>query len=86
MKLQEISSEIWTDILDKMGQAWWVEIITQSPSCTYFFGPFINIKSAQLAQPGYVEDLEQEASQVITINIMRCQPKQVTIAEDDECI
>jgi Domain of unknown function (DUF1816) len=86
MKLQEISSEMWTDILDNMGQAWWVEIITQSPNCTYFFGPFINTKSAQLAQPGYVEDLEQEASQIITVNIKRCQPKQVTIVEDDECI
>jgi Domain of unknown function (DUF1816) len=86
MKLPEMSSEIWTDVLDKMGQAWWVEIMTQSPSCTYYFGPFVNTKAAQLAQPGYVEDLEQEATQVIAVNIKRCHPKEVTIVEDDECI
>ncbi|MBF2062874.1 MAG: DUF1816 domain-containing protein [Calothrix sp. C42_A2020_038] len=85
MKLLEMSSEIWTDVLDKVGQAWWVEIQTQSPTCTYYFGPFINNKAAQLAQPGYVEDVEQEAK-VININVKRCQPKQITIIEEDDCI
>jgi Domain of unknown function (DUF1816) len=84
MKLLENMAEIWANVLEKLGKAWWVEIITQSPRCIYYFGPFPNAKAAIDAQPGYIEDLEQEAVQGIIINIKRCQPQKLTIFEDEE--
>ncbi|WP_353930310.1 DUF1816 domain-containing protein [Okeanomitos corallinicola TIOX110] len=65
-----------------LGFAWWVEIVTQSPSCTYYFGPFISSVDANLASKGYVEDLETEGAQGIIVNVKRCKPYVLTIAED----
>jgi Domain of unknown function (DUF1816) len=70
---------IWTDILNFLGQAWWVEILTTQPQCTYYFGPFANIKEASLATPGYVEDLESESAQNIQTYLKRCKPSILTI-------
>jgi Domain of unknown function (DUF1816) len=84
MNLLENSAEIWTDVLEKIGRAWWVEIITKSPSCIYYFGPFPNANTALLAQSGYIEDLEQESPEEIAVNIKRCQPQKLTIVNDSE--
>jgi hypothetical protein len=75
MKIGEIGS----DILNLIGQAWWVEILTTQPKCTYYFGPFANIKEANIAMPGYVEDLESELAQDIQTYIKRCKPSILTI-------
>ena len=63
--------------------AWWVEIVTDKPLCTYYFGPFANAKEAELAYPGYIEDLEQEKAVLIAVVSKRCQPKELTICEDE---
>ncbi|MBV9387858.1 MAG: DUF1816 domain-containing protein [Chroococcidiopsidaceae cyanobacterium CP_BM_ER_R8_30] len=78
MKLLEVAQEPLTSTLD-----WWVEIVTQKPKCTYFFGPFVCAKEAELAIPGYVEDLEQESVQGIAIESKQCQPTELTICEDE---
>ena len=65
-----------------LGFAWWVEIVTQNPKCTYYFGPFISSVDANLASKGYVEDLDNEGAQGITVNVKRCKPYVLTIAED----
>lgn len=75
-------SEIWINGLDFFGQAWWVEVITTEPKCTYYFGPFGNAQEANLAVIGYVEDLENEAAQGIQIQVKRCKPNILTIDED----
>ncbi|MBW4561020.1 MAG: DUF1816 domain-containing protein [Mojavia pulchra JT2-VF2] len=62
--------------------AWWVEIITNHPGCTYYFGPFMNSQEAQTFLPAYIEDLEQEGTQEIRFQIQQCQPKELTIFED----
>ena len=41
-------------------EKWWVEIVTDLPRCTYYFGPFDTDKEASSNIPGYVEDLESE--------------------------
>ena len=64
------------------GWAWWVEIITQNPRCTYYFGPFLSSKEAAAAQRGYLEDLEHEGAQGIAVEIKRCKPSRLTIADD----
>jgi Domain of unknown function (DUF1816) len=72
-------ADVWTDILNFLGQAWWVKILTTQPQCTYYFGPFASINEANLAMPGYVEDLESELAQDIQTYIKRCKPSILTI-------
>lgn len=76
--------EVLTSLLDGLGLAWWVEIVTEKPRCTYYFGPFLKFGEAQAAKPGYVEDLEQEDAQGIQVSIKRCKPATLTIADDLE--
>ncbi len=68
------SREFLTDILQKFGWAWWVEIQTSSPECTYYFGPFMTESEAQRHTSGYKEDLENEGAEGIKIRIRRCNP------------
>jgi hypothetical protein len=63
--------EIFIKILEFLGLAYWIEITTDSPQCTYYFGPFINKQEAEIARSGYVEDLQQEDAQNITTKIER---------------
>lgn len=81
MKYSEMVKEPFTFVLEQLGLAWWVEIVTDKPQCTYYFGPFASAKKAELALPGYIEDLEQEEAQGITVVSKRCQPKELTIFE-----
>ncbi|MBK1990853.1 DUF1816 domain-containing protein [Sphaerospermopsis aphanizomenoides BCCUSP55] len=69
-------------VSNNLGLAWWVEIVTQNPRCTYYFGPFLSSEEATLASKGYVEDLETEGAQGIIVNVKRCKPYDLTIAED----
>jgi Domain of unknown function (DUF1816) len=77
-------SEIWTNTLDFCGQAWWIEISTSKPSCTYYFGPFANAKKAEVESLGYIEDLEGESAQGIKTQIKRCKPNLLTIDHENE--
>jgi Domain of unknown function (DUF1816) len=74
--------EIWTNTLDLLGQAWWVEVSTAQPKFTYYFGPFATAEEAELAVAGYLEDLESEAAQGIRSTIKRCKPDRLTIDHD----
>ncbi|MCW5319430.1 DUF1816 domain-containing protein [Nostoc sp. KVJ3] len=62
--------------------AWWVEINTAVPRCTYYFGPFDNKKEAQLSRSGYVEDLYQEEARDIIALVKQCQPDVITIFQE----
>ncbi len=74
--------ELATNISDNLGLAWWVEIKTRNPKCTYYFGPFLNGTEAKASVKGYVQDLELEGAQGINIDVKRCKPKALTISED----
>ncbi len=67
---------------DSIELGWWVEIITAFPYCTYYFGPFATQQEADAAQLGYTEDLKQEGAYGISIQIKRCQPKELTTCRD----
>ena len=79
----EITEEILMSYLENIGMAWWVEIVTKTPDCKYYFGPFVSHRQAQLSQLGYIEDLERERPKLISIEIKQCQPKELTIFEDE---
>jgi hypothetical protein len=74
--------EVLINTFDYLGLAWWVEIVTQNPRCTYYFGPFLSSSDARLSSIGYIEDLEMEGATGITMHIKRCKPNTLTIAED----
>jgi Domain of unknown function (DUF1816) len=69
-------------MLDAIGLAWWVEIMTQNPRCTYYFGPFTSYQEAADAKGGYIEDLEGEGAQGISVAIKRCKPDELTVYDD----
>ncbi|NEO97967.1 MAG: DUF1816 domain-containing protein [Symploca sp. SIO2E9] len=74
--------ESFMSTLQKLGQAWWIELITDNPWCKYYFGPFVSSHEAQFNLAGYIEDLEQEKAQISAVSIQCCQPKQLTMFED----
>lgn len=75
-------NELWLNVLELLGVAWWVEVNTESPNCTYYFGPYANAEEAEEARPGFVEDLEQEGAKNIKVEIKRCKPAQLTIFDE----
>ena len=74
--------EVLINTFENLGLAWWVEIVTQNPRCTYYFGPFLSSSDATLASKGYIEDLELEGATGIVVNVKRCKPNTLTIADD----
>jgi hypothetical protein len=74
--------EVVIKILQFLGLALWVEIVTDNPHCTYYFGPFFNEKEAMVAKGGYIEDLENEGAQGIVVKIKRCKPSNLTIFDE----
>ncbi|GAB4137466.1 MAG: DUF1816 domain-containing protein [Cyanobacteria bacterium J069] len=76
--------ETWTSILQTVGAAWWVEITTDAPRCTYYFGPFASATEAEALKGGYVEDLMQEGAQGIRLSVKRCKPTNLTIYDEKE--
>jgi len=73
---------IFTSILETLGLAVWIEIVTDSPRCTYYFGPFVSESEANIAKIGYVEDLESEGSKGLAVVVKRCKPESLTIYDD----
>lgn len=84
MNLSKMPKEsLVISVLERLKLAMWVEIVTEQPQCTYYFGPFACARSAQKAVSGYVEDLKQESAQVIAVTFKRFQPKELTIEEHE---
>lgn len=74
--------DLWTNALQALGRAWWVEVTTESPQCTYYFGPFMSEALAKSSQQGYVDDLESEGATGIKVVVKRCKPNRLTVIED----
>ncbi len=77
-------NNLLVNLLQSVGLAWWIEITTEFPRCTYYFGPFTHEEEARAEKRGYVEDLEQEGAHGIVVTIKRCKPEDLTICEDEE--
>ncbi len=70
---------MWLSLLQALGLAWWVEVKTENPNYTYYFGPFVAQDEAEVAKGGYVEDLEQEGATNIRLSVLRMKPTKLTI-------
>ncbi len=80
--MTNIIKELLIKFLEIIGLAFWIEIKTDKPTCIYYFGPFLTKLDAQNAQSGYIEDLQNEGTQGISINIKRCKPHTLTIFDE----
>lgn len=76
--------ELLIKVLEFFGLACWIEVNTDNPRCTYYFGPFLNQKEARLAQGGFIEDLKEEGAQGISVRIKRFKPGELTIFNELE--
>lgn len=68
-----------SDLLNRLGLAFWVELRTEQPSCLYYFGPFLSRSAAEGAIAGYTADLEGEGASGITVRIVRFRPEVLTL-------
>jgi hypothetical protein len=66
-------------VLQKLGIAVWAKVSTESPRCTYYFGPFSSFTEAEEAQAGFIEDIKEEGATGIAVAIERCNPQELTI-------
>lgn len=74
-------------IAEILGLAYWIEIKTEIPKCTYYFGPFLTEDEAQKTQGGYLEDLKGEGAIGIQLAIKKFKPQQITIFDEaDETV
>jgi Domain of unknown function (DUF1816) len=74
--------ELLISLLNFFGLAWWVEVKTSAPRCIYYFGPFLTAQEAESAKAGYVEDIENEGAEGLSVAIQRCKPIALTVADD----
>ena len=71
---------LFSNIVGIFTKSWWIEISTDSPKCTYYFGPFNTEAEALAAQAGYMQDLAQEGAQHLQATISRREdPSELTI-------
>jgi hypothetical protein len=62
---------------------WWVEVDTDSPKRTYYFGPFDSRQEASDKSNRYIRDLEKKGAKKISINIKQgSQPTQLRASEE----
>lgn len=83
MRLLHIAKDVIPGFVKSFSKPLWVEILTSNPHCIYYFGSFPNRAEAEAACPGYIEDLENEGSQVLKVIIKPCQPKMLTRCEEE---
>jgi hypothetical protein len=63
--------------------SWWIKVDTQTPTCTYYFGPFDSYLEATHHQGDYLDDLYLEGATHIQVSIERSCPKVLTICPED---
>ena len=67
-------------LLYLLRKKWRIRMLTDSPHCLYYFGPFDSKAEATQARSGYIEDLEQEGAHLYRVAIARrSTPTQLTV-------
>ena len=61
---------------NKLGLAWWAKVETDTPSATYWYGPFLTKRSLNKNLEKFLRDLYQEGSKEIKHSIIRCNKKE----------
>ena len=74
---------ILTQPMNGRGEEWWVEVHTDLPKRTYYFGPYESKDKAYDNTKGYVADLKKKGSKKISINIKQRQQSTQLTATDE---
>ena len=62
---------------------WWVEVDTDSPKRTYYFGPYDSREEASNQTTSYIRNLEKKGAKKISINIKQGrQPTELRASEE----
>ncbi len=61
---------------NKLGLAWWAKVDTESPSATYWYGPFLTKRSLNENLKKFLNDLSDEGSKNIKHSIVRCKKEE----------
>ena len=77
------TEENFTSYLEKMGLACWIEVMTESPKCIYYFGPFASGGDAESSLEDYLEDLREENAEIVSVEIRRGIPRELTVLEEE---
>ena len=57
---------------NKLGLAWWAKVETETPTATYWYGPFLTKRSLNKHLENFISDLSEEGSKNIQHIIIRC--------------
>ncbi|MCM1981939.1 DUF1816 domain-containing protein [Lyngbya confervoides BDU141951] len=60
-----------------------MQIETRNPVAIYYFGPFEDQIQAEASKYAYISDLEAENASILCAKAVFCQPRQLTIYQDD---
>ena len=61
---------------NKLGLAWWAKVDTDSPTATYWYGPFLTKRNLIANLDLFISDLTKEGSTNIKHSIVRCSRKE----------
>ncbi len=61
---------------NKLGLAWWAKVETETPSATYWYGPFLTKRSLTKDLESFLNDLTNEGSKNIKHIIIRCKKEE----------
>ena len=61
---------------NKLGLAWWAKVDTETPSATYWYGPFLTKRSLNENLKNFLNDLSDEGSKNINHSIVRCKKEE----------
>ncbi|HBE18118.1 MAG TPA: hypothetical protein DDW51_10990 [Cyanobacteria bacterium UBA11367] len=75
---QNKGKESFLNLLEALGLAYWVEIITTNPPDFYYFGPFSSAKEAEIYQGGFIQDILDDGIEIIAVHIKRCHSPKLT--------
>ena len=79
VSIQPLTASTEVKLKTNSQSPWWIEISTAQPWCIYYFGPFDSAEEAQSSQAGYIEDLQEEGAEGVSVQIKQCTPTLLTV-------
>ena len=72
MQVQHGPKKLIRNFGNKLGLAWWAKVETETPSATYWYGPFLTKRGLNKNLEKFLSDLSDEGSIDIKHYIVRC--------------
>lgn len=56
---------------------WWIEIVTNKPKYTYYFGGFDSYWEIKSLKYKYIQDFKKKEIEIVNIQVLQCQPEEL---------